>query len=147
MAMRKTAMGAILALAAMAMIVSALGALVATRTVSNTGTINVIGISVYSDSSCTTVLSSISWGVLSPGAAATYTMYVKNNGTTPVTLTMAYGSWNPASAGSYITPSWDRQNYMLAASSSVAAVLTLNVLSNITGITSFSFDITITGTQ
>jgi hypothetical protein len=72
---------------------------------------------------------------------------VENSGTVPVTLTMSAGSWNPANASSYITLSWNRQNYTLPAGSSVQALLTLNVSSSIDGITSFTFNITITGTQ
>jgi len=136
-----------LAIAAIGVLVSALGALVSTRTISNTGSIMAVGIGVYSDSGCTIVLTSISWGALSPGGTATHTIYLKNNGTIPVTLTMATGNWNPASASSYITLAWDRQNYVLPAGSTVQAVLTLNVLSSISGITNFGFDITVTGTQ
>jgi hypothetical protein len=147
MAMRKATMGAVLAIAAIGVLVSALGALVSTRTISNTGSIMAVGIGVYSDSGCTTVLTSISWGALSPGATTTHTIYLKNNGTIPVTLTMATGNWNPASASGYITLAWDRQNTVLPAGSTVQAVLTLNVLSSISGITNFGFDITITGTQ
>jgi hypothetical protein len=147
MAMQKATIGAVLAIAAISVIVSALGALVATRTFSNTGTITAIGIGVYSDSGCTNELASISWGTLSPGASATYTMYVKNNGTIPVTLTMAYGGWNPSSASSYMTLAMDKNNTVLAAGTSEPAVLTLSVSSSITGVTSFSFNITITGTQ
>lgn len=147
MAMRKATMGAVLAIAAIGVLVSALGALVSTRTISNTGSIVAVGIGVYSDSGCTTVLTSISWGALSPGGTATHTIYLKNNGTVPVTLTMATGSWNPTLASSYITLAWDKQNTVLAAGSSVPAVLTLTVSSGITGVTNFSFDVNITGTQ
>jgi hypothetical protein len=147
MAMRKATMGAVLAIAAMGVLVSALGALVSTRTISSTGSITAVGIGVYSDSGCTTVLTSISWGALSPGATTTRTIYLKNNGTIPVTLTMATGNWNPASASNYITLAWDKQNYVLPAGSTVQAVLTLTVFSSISGITNYGFDITITGTQ
>lgn len=145
--MQKTTIGIVALLAIMSVIVSALGVLVATNTFSNSGTINVVGVCVYSDSNCTTLLPSVGWGTVSAGSQATSTIYVKNNGTVPVTLTMATGSWNPGSASSYIGLTWNKQNTVLAAGSSVPAVLTLSVYSNITGITSFTFDITITGTQ
>lgn len=147
MAMRKATMGAVLAIAAIGVLVSALGALVSTRTIPNTGTITVIGVGVYSDVGCTTVLTSIGWGTVDPGAAPTRTIYVKNNGSIPVTLTMTYGNWNPPSASGYMTLAWDKQNTVLAAGSSVPAVLTLTVSSGITGVTDFSFDTNITGTQ
>lgn len=147
MAMQKATVGAVLAVAVMAVLVSALGALTATRTFSNYGTINAIGVGVYQDSGCTTVLTSVSWGTLNPGDTATHTIYVKNNGTIPVTLTMTYDNWSPLSAQSYITLTWDHNNTQLASGSVAAAVLTLNVSSGISGVTNFSFDIHITGTQ
>ena len=147
MAMQKATIGAIVIIALMAVVLSTLGALTVSQTFSNSGSISAIGVGVYSDSGCTTVLSSINWGTVNPGASATYTMYVKNNGTLPVTLTMTTGTWNPTNASSYINLTWNQQNYSLPAGSSVPAVLTLNVSSSISGITSFTFNVTITGTQ
>jgi uncharacterized repeat protein (TIGR01451 family) len=131
----------------MGLMVSALGALVATRTISNSGSVTAVGVGVYSDSACTTALSAISWGTLNPGDIKTYTIYVKNTGTVPVTLNMTVGNWNPTSASSYITLTWNKEKYVLPATQVVQAVLTLTVSSSVSGVTSFSFDITITGTQ
>ena len=148
MAMRKATVGAVLAIAVISVgIMSALGALVATRTISNNGSITAVGVGVYTDNTCTTVLSTISWGTLNPGNAANYTIYVQNTGTVPVTLNMTTGSWNPSSATSYMRLTWNLENSTLPAGSVVQGVLTLSVNSSITGITSFSFDINITGTQ
>jgi hypothetical protein len=123
------------------------GALVATRSISNSGSITAVGVNVYSDAACTTAVSTISWGALNPGGVATYTMYVKNTGTVPVTLSMTTGNWNPSSASSYITLTWNQQNYVLLAGQVVQAVLTLSVSSSASGVANFSFDITITGAQ
>jgi hypothetical protein len=147
MAMRKATIGAITVIVVMSVVMSALGALAVSRTFSSSGNIAAIGVGVYSDSGCTTVLSSIDWGTINPGSSATYTIYVKNNGTIPETLTMTTGNWDPATASSYIISTWNRQNYVLSAGSSVQALVTLNVSSSVNGFTSFTFDITITGTQ
>ena len=150
MAMRKATIGTVLVFAIMALVISTVGALVATRTVSNTGNIRVatsVQLGVYSDSGCTTALSSVSWGTLDPGATANATIYLKNEGNVPVTLSISASNWNPASASSYFTLTWNRAGYVLAVGSSVQAVLSLTVSSSITGITTFSFDITITATQ
>jgi hypothetical protein len=147
MAMQKATIGTIALIVYMGVVMSTLGALTVSRTFTNSGSITAIGVGVYSDSGCTTVLSSINWGTINPGASATYTVYVKNSGTIPVTLTMSTGNWNPATASSYITLGWNRQSYVLPAGSSVQALLTLSVSSSVNGITSFTFDITITGTQ
>ena len=77
----------------------------------------------------------------------TFTMYVKNTGTVSVTLNMTVSGWSPASASSYITLTWNQEQTMLAVGQVVTAVLTLTVSSSITGVTTFSNDITITGTH
>jgi hypothetical protein len=74
-------------------------------------------------------------------------VYVRNEGTVSVTLNMTKGNWNPSSASSYITLTWNKEKYVLPAGQVVTAVLTLSVSSSVSGVTSFSFDITITGTQ
>ena len=149
-------MGTVLALAAMALVVSGLGALVATRTLSNTGNIRVVTppspnpslqLGIYQDSGCNVALSSVSWGTLDPGATSTATMYLKNEGNVPVTLSLSAGNWNPASASSYFTLTWNRDGYSLAVGATVQAVLSLNVSSSISGTTTFSFDLTITASQ
>ena len=145
-------MGTVLALAVMALVVSALGALVATRTVPNTGNIRVVTpptvqLGVYKDSGCTTALSSVSWGTLDPGATSTVTIYLKNEGNVPFTLSIGAGNWNPSSAPSYFTLTCSRNGYVLAVGASVQTVLSLTVSSSISGITTFSFDITITAIQ
>jgi len=147
MAMQKATLGTILAIAVMGLVVSAMGTLVATHTISSSGSVTAVGVGVYSDSACTNSLSTISWGTLNPGNVTTYTMYVKNTGTMPVTLNMTVGNWSPTSASSYITLTWNQEQYVLQASQVVTAVLTLSVSSSISGVTTFSFNITITGTQ
>ena len=147
MAMQRATIGTVVAIAVMGLMVSALGALVATRTVTNSGSVTAVGVGVYSDSGCTTALSAISWGTVNPGDVKTYTMYVKNTGNVPVKLNMTVSNWNPSSASSYITLTWNQEKYVLPAGQVVPAVLTLSVSSSVSGVTSFSFDITITGTQ
>lgn len=147
MAMQKATIGAVLAVAVMGLIVSALGGIIATRTISNNGNVTAVGVGVYTDSACTTTLSNIVWGALNPGNTKTYTMYVRNEGTVPMTLSMRTSNWNPASASSYVALSWNQENYVLSASQVVQSVLTLSVSSSVSGVTNFSFDITITGTQ
>jgi len=147
MAMQRATIGTVVVIAVMGLMVSALGALVATRTISNSGSVTAVGVGVYSDSACTTALSAISWGTLNPGDVKNYTVYVRNEGTVSVTLNMTKGNWNPSSASSYITLTWNKEKYVLPAGQVVTAVLTLSVSSSVSGVTSFSFNITITGTQ
>jgi len=147
MAMRRATIGTVVAIAVMGLMASALGALVATRTISNSGSVTAVGVGVYSDSACKTALTAISWGTVNPGDVKNYTVYVKNEGTVSVTLSMTVSNWNPSSASSYITLTWNKEKSALTAGQVVQAVLTLSVSSSVSGVTSFSFDITITGTQ
>ena len=147
MAMQKATLATVVAIAVMAMVLSALGVLVATLTISNTGNVAAVGVGVYWDGGCTNEVSSIDWGALDPGATTDVTVYVKNEGSIAVVLSMTTDNWNPASASSYMTLSWNRENYLLNSGSVVSAVLTLSVSSSVSEITNFSFDITITGTE
>jgi hypothetical protein len=72
---------------------------------------------------------------------------VRNEGNVTVTLSVQATDWNPASASSYFTFNWNCTGYVLQPKEVVQALLSLNVSSSISGITSFSFDITITATQ
>lgn len=148
MAMQKSMRLALMAAFAVVVVAAALvsAAIVATRTVTSTGSIYAVGVQVFSDSACTIPASSVNWGAVTPGSVASVTLYLKNNGTVPVTLTVSYGTWSPASASSYMTPGWNCTNYALGSGSVVTAALTLTVLASVTGITTFSFAITITGT-
>lgn len=117
--------------------------------VSNAGSVKAVGVGVYSDSACTTNLTSINWGLLTPGTNYTRDIWIKNLGNTRITLSMATEGWNPATASSYITLLWDREGQYLNATQSFKAVLTLYASTTITttNITDFSFTIVITGTE
>jgi hypothetical protein len=147
MAMQRLTMGTFLTIAIVGMVITAVGAFVATRTISNVGSLKAVGVDVYWDSSCTNIVSSINWGELEPGYDKQVTVYIKNKGTVPLRLSMTVNNWNPPSASTYMTLSWNCEGYVLGAGSVISTVITLSVSSSISGITSFSFDIIITGTE
>jgi hypothetical protein len=149
MAMSKPAIATIIIAIAIAGIAGTLGALTASHTVPNSGSVTVtaVGVGVYNNSACTNAISTINWGTITNGTAPTKVIYVENTGDTQETLSMTTSSWNPSTAQSYITLSWNATGTSVSAGSHVAAVLTLTVLGSITGITSFSFNLTITGTH
>ena len=149
MAIRTVSMGAIIAIAMTGLFLTMLtaGVLTSSQSVSSGGTITAVNVGVYTDSACTQNCTSIDWGTLAPGASTTRTIYVKNTGTIPVTLSMTATSWVPSNANTYLTLTWNRESYVLAAGSSVSATLTLTASSSAGSITTFSFNIIITGTQ
>lgn len=102
---------------------------------------------VYSDSGCTLNMTSISWGSVAAGDSVTQTFYVKNIGTGTMTLGLAISNWSPSNAGTYLTVSWNQQGTQLTAGESTAATITLTVSSTVSGFSSFSNTIAITGTS
>jgi hypothetical protein len=117
------------------------------QTVPLNGTINAVNLGVYSDSACTQAVTTLNVGTLNPGGTATQTIYVKNTGNIPETLTMTTNNWTPSGAGSSLTLTWNRQNTVLNAGASIQATLTLTAAANTGTLTTFSCDVTITGTQ
>jgi archaellum component FlaG (FlaF/FlaG flagellin family) len=148
MAIPKLSTGAILAIVAVGLIltVTTTGLLSVSQSVSSSGTVTAVNVGVYSNSICTTPLTSINWGTLAPGDSTTYTFYVKNTGNSQITLSMTKTGWNPSGADGPITITWNRESTTLAPGASTSAALTLSVSSGISGISEFNVNIVITGT-
>ena len=141
--------GAAVALVLYTLALTAFGPLVSSaitnnKTVSSNGSVKGVGVGVYWNQACTNATSSISWGILDPGSNVNKTIYVRNEGNTASTLSMTTSNWNPTNASSYMTLSWNYGGQTLSVNQVVQVKLTLSVSSSVTGITNFSFDITIT---
>ncbi len=136
-----------LTITALALTLTTAAILSSNQTVPLNGTINAVNLGVYSDSDCTQTVTALTVGTLNPGATATQTVYIKNTGNVPETLTMTTGNWSPSNANTYLTLSWNRQNTVLPAGASTQATLTLTAAANTGTLTSFSCDVTLTGTQ
>jgi hypothetical protein len=139
------AFAAIVLVAALAL--TTLAASMNSKTVPSRGQLKSLNISVYWNSACTNATTIVDWGVLTPGTQISYTLYVRNEGNTPLKLSMNAQNWNPTNAASYLSLTWDLEAQTLNATTTKAATLTLSVATNTTGITSFTFDIVIAGTE
>jgi len=117
------------------------------ETISTVGSVKAVGVGIYWDSACTNAVSSINWGMLNPGSSKNETIYIRNEGNTTVTLTMTTSNWNPSNASDYIALNWNYNGQPIEVGVVIQATLTLSVSSSIDGITSFSFDITITASE
>jgi hypothetical protein len=148
MAMQKVSVSAILAIAITGIVASVLAASLLTtyQRFPSSGLVKAVGVGVYWDNTFTSNVTSIDWGYLTPGSAANRTVYVKNNGDIREMLNMTTSNWSSGAYGK-ITLTWDREGQLLDPGSSVQAVLTLSVSSDISSVTSFSFNIIITGTE
>lgn len=149
MGMQRLSPGAIIAIVAIAglfLTLTTAGLLSINQSVPTSGTVSTVNVGVYSDSTCQQQLTSIPWGAVAPGGTATKTVYVKNTGTNQITLTMTRTNWSPTNANGPITVTWDKESTTLTANQIATATLTLSASSSISGITTFSVDIVITGT-
>lgn len=113
------------------------------QSISTTGTIHTVGVNIYSDIALANELTTIDWGLQEPGNTVTKTMYVQNTGSTPVTLYFYTSNWMPSTAQDYMTLDWNYDGSTIAPNSVKQISLTLAVSSTISGITNFSFDITV----
>ena len=144
-------------LAALALVVVALigltsGYLAAQQSLSANGNIGSdipasVNVGVYTSAAATDVCSSISWGTIMPGTTVSQIVYVKNTGNTAEALNLTISGWDPSYANSYLTVNWDQEGSVLSAGSVVPANISLTVASDTDNLTSFNFNIIITGTQ
>ena len=122
------------------------GLLSSTLSLNSSGSLKTVNIKAYSDSGCTTPLTSIDWGTVESGQTVSRTVYLKNEGTAAVTVSMSVSGWNPSGASAYINISWNREGTIISPSQVVQASMTCSVVSGASGISTFSVNIVITGT-
>jgi hypothetical protein len=151
MTFKKLGSGSLIAIGitSMLLIMVTAGALTTTQTLPSTGNItpiSAVGVALYSDSSLTTPITSLTWGSLNPSGQTTHTVYIKNTGNIPETLSMAASGWSPTNSNTYLTCTWNPAQTTIAAGASTSAVITLAVGASAPTV-SFSFNIVITGTQ
>jgi len=113
----------------------------------DSGKLRTVRVAIYCDSSINNPLSSIDWGNLEPGANKNIECYIQNIGNIASILTLETANWNPPEAATYITLTWDYDEQTLNIDEVIQVTLTLTISENIQGITSFFFDITITGSD
>jgi len=124
---------------------SILGHLTYRSTIGSEGVVKTFGVGVYWDSGCSNPVSSVDWGLVEPGSAYNVTIYVRNEGNYAATLFLGAENWNPEDASNCLTLTWDYDNDMIDPSETVRITLTLLTSPGMGEITSFSFDIVISG--
>ena len=102
---------------------------------------------VYSDDLCTNTTISTDLGVILPGGSVTVMFYVKNSGVYDLTLSLQPMNWTPPTADGPLTLTWNLEGSVLSTQQVEVAVLTLIVSPDIQGITTFSFDVVISGSE
>ena len=112
--------------------------------ITNHGNIVTIGVLVVDANDI--LITHTEWGSLEPGSQADQLVYIKNNGSDPITLALATQDWNPLQAQNHITLSWNYTSTILNPQDKIPTILTLSISSEITGIIDFQFTSVITAT-
>jgi len=107
------------------------------------GTVKAVGVGAYWDGNCTSRVTEIDLGFIEPGGLLNVTIFLRNEGNAPMGLSINTENWNPPEASKHITLGWDYAGQTVNPGAVLKVTLTLAVISNITGIISFSFDIII----
>jgi hypothetical protein len=112
-------------------------------TIRRVGAVEAIGVGVYWDSKCTNPVSSINWGTLTPGSAKDVIVYIRNEGNGTIALSMKTKNWDPSSAYTYLNLGWNYMGQPIGIGEVAKITLALSVSEQVSGITSFCFDIII----
>ncbi len=115
------------------------------NSVFNQSDIEVAGLSVYWEEACLNEVPAINWGYIDPGSSSTVTIFVRNEGNVPVSVTLTTDNWSPSPVAPYITFDAVHQGDQLSPQAVLGVDLTLAVSPKITGISDFRFDIVIIG--
>ena len=113
----------------------------------NSGVLTTPNLGVYTTQGCTANLTSASWGSVRAGSSYTKTAYIRNNGNSDLTLSMTTLNWNPSALSSVLQITWNYGGGKLTPGQVLAVTWTLTVPSGVSGYTSFSFDLSVTGTE
>ena len=91
--------------------------------------------------------SSIDWGLIEPNSTTIQNVTFINTGNTPVNLTFYTQNWVPSNASQYLTLTWNYNDTILNPTESYTVEFSLFVHPDISGITSFSFEIVVVATE
>lgn len=125
-----------------------MSAIQTSNTISNVGTLKLnADIGVYWDAGFANRTTAINWGTLDPGTTKSFSVYIRNEGNSALTLGISASNWYPSSASNYMTLTWNYNDQPIGFGEYVQITLTLAVRSSITGILDFHFDLTIVGNE
>ena len=143
----------LLTVAALAVALTTIAAITINQNVSSSGTITAgPNVGVYSNSACTTAITSINWGSVEVGNSASQTIYIEDTGGAQMAPSINIGAISPSTAASYITititsPTSLPSEIQPGAANAIAVTFTVTVSSSTpSSVTSFSNTITISGT-
>ena len=118
-----------------------------TQSVSSKGQLTLINIGVYSNSACTSNLTSLDFGSIYSGSTSNITLWIKNVGNSNEIVSLSTNTWSPVNATQSLTLSWNQTGTVLAQNQVVAANMILTVSASVnSSLSSFTFNTVIAGT-
>ena len=93
--------------------------------IQNTAKIETIGLKAYFEPQCVNEVAYLSWGMIQQ--QKNYTIYLKNVGSTNVTLTMTTTDWNPTNVSNYVSVVWNYNNEILLPNQVLQVTFTFTV--------------------
>lgn len=117
-----------------------------TTTITSTGSITGVGVSIYSDPEGQVNLNQVNWGNIPPGGSVTTTIYLKSTSNTPITLTYSTSGWSPAEMQSQMTLTWNYDGTVIQPGVLKRIDLTLAASTDATPGVNFNFNIVIVAT-
>jgi cytochrome c oxidase assembly protein Cox11 len=127
------------------LVVAALGLTYFAVPVHSVGTIKTVGVGAYWDRNCTQKASEIDWGTLEPGQNESVAVYVRNESSVHISLSLSTGNWTPSNASVFISLTWSWEGQFRKQGDVAKVTLVLMVSKEIKGVGAFSFDIVIAG--
>ena len=113
------------------------------RLIPSSGVIAIGDVGIYWEPECLNNVTFIDWGIIDVGENTTQRLFVRNEGTVKLRLSYNTTNWNPTNASDYISLVWNYDNRTFLPDEILPVTLTLSVSLETTGITTFSFDITV----
>lgn len=127
-----------------------MGILVLSMTMNNITNVSAVeanGVGVYWDSNCNNKVFSIEWNTLTPGSVKNIFIYFRNEESKPIYLIILTLNWDPPKASDHMTLSWDYGGQAIKPNQVLQVAFKLSVSARIEGITNFSFDVIIIGSD
>jgi len=109
--------------------------------------VNGVGVGIYWDQACTNITLSLNLGYVEAGSNNTLTLYIRNEMSSEVSLSLNTINYTPSASSNYISLNWNYSGQILSPGQVIPLELTLTVLPNISGISNFSFNTIITATE
>lgn len=92
-------------------------------------------------------VSSVDWGNVTLGETASSTFVIYNTGDFPYDLSLQAANWEPANASQFLDLSWNYTGERLDLYEKLPVQVFLTVSNETEGISDFSFDIVVAGTE